>query len=94
MQNDLFATALNIERPFYVKEIEFNPEAKRLDIHIDFKRGSTFTYDKDEQHEICKAFDTKEKQWRHLNFFEHECYLNVRVPRVKLSDGKVKLLIA
>lgn len=92
MQEDLFAAALNIELPFYVKEIDFNPEAKRLDIHIDFKRGSVFLYSKDGVNENCKAFDTKVKQWRHLNFFEHECYLNVRVPRVKLSDGKVKLL--
>ncbi len=92
MQNDLFAVALNIELPFYVKEINFNKEAKRLDILIDFKRGSVFAYNKNGKNESCKAFDTKEKRWRHLNFFEHECYLNVRVPRVKLSDGKVKLL--
>ncbi len=61
-------------------------EEKRLDIYIDFKRGSTFKY----KNEVCKAYDTKEKQWRHLNFFEYECYLNVRVPRVKLQDGSVK----
>ncbi len=91
MQNELFATALNIEAPFYIKEIDFNPELKRLDIHIDFKRGSVFPYINDGMTEDCKAFDTKEKQWRHLNFFEHECYLNVRTPRLKLSDGSVKL---
>jgi transposase len=91
MQKDLFTVALNIQQPFYVKEIEFNPEAKRLDVHIDFKRGSIFQYNVDGTKESCKAYDTKEKQWRHLNFFEHECYLNVRVPRVKLSNGKVKL---
>ena len=37
-----------------------------------------------------KAYDTKNKTWRHLNFFEHECYLHARVPRVKLPNGKVK----
>ena len=67
MQNELFATALNIEAPFYIKEIDFNPELKRLDIHIDFKRGSVFPYINDGMTEDCKAFDTKEKQWRHLN---------------------------
>lgn len=92
MQKDLFAAALNIESPFYVKEIDFNPEAKRLDIHIDFRRGSVFQYNTEDNNESYKAYDTKEKRWRHLNFFEHECYLNVRVPRIKLSDGKVKLL--
>jgi len=87
MQTNLFEKALHIEAPFFVKDINFNIEKKRLDINIDFKRGSIFTYN----NEQCKAYDTKNKQWRHLNFFEHECYLNVRVPRVKLKDGKVKL---
>ena len=86
MSDELFETALNIEAPFYIKDIRFDIEKKRLDIYIDFKRGSMFSY-KDEE---CKAYDTKEKQWRHLNFFEHECYLNVRVPRIQLSSGKVK----
>jgi transposase len=88
MQTKLFEMALNIESPFYIKEIEFNIDHKRLDIYIDFKRGSTFDY----QGGSYKAYDTKNKQWRHLNFFEHECYLNVRVPRIKLDDGSIKLI--
>ncbi len=39
-----------------------------------------------------KAYDTVNKSWRHLNFFEHECYIHARVPRVKLPNGKVKLI--
>jgi transposase len=30
--------------------------------------------------------------WRHLNFFEHECHIHARIPRVKLPNGKVKLI--
>lgn len=33
--------------------------------------------------------DTLTKSYRHLNFFQHECMLTVRVPRVRLPDGKV-----
>jgi transposase len=33
--------------------------------------------------------DTQVKRYRHLNFFQHECYLEVRTPRVKLPDGRV-----
>ena len=36
--------------------------------------------------------DTQTKRFRHLNFFEHECFLEVRVPRVKLPDGRVVLV--
>jgi Helix-turn-helix domain of transposase family ISL3/zinc-finger of transposase IS204/IS1001/IS1096/IS1165 len=39
-----------------------------------------------------KVHDTQVKRLRHLNFFQHECYLEVRVPRVKLPDGKVALV--
>ena len=30
------------------------------------------------------------KRYRHLNFFQHECFLEVRVPRVTLPDGNVR----
>ena len=30
--------------------------------------------------------------WRHLNFFQHECYLHARVPRIKRDDGCVRLI--
>jgi transposase len=93
MMQKLFEMALNVKEPWYIKDLKFDNEAKRLDIYLDFKKGSVFSYTKDDS-EIAglKAYDTKEKKWRHLNFFEHECYLHARVPRVKLPDGKVKLI--
>ena len=87
--------ALNVTDPWFVSDLKFDVETKRLDVYIDFKRGSVFEYiDTDSRQEFkdLKAYDTKDKIWRHLNFFEHECYLHARVPRVKLADGKVKLI--
>jgi len=95
MTKELFQMALNVTDPWFVKEVKFDLESKRLDIYIDFKKGSTFSYfDDDEDREIVglKAYDTSHKTWKHLNFFEHECYLQTRVPRVKLPNGKVKLI--
>lgn len=92
METELFTAALGIQLPFYVELVNFNPEAKRLDIDINFKRGSHFNYIEDGVSCECSVHDTVQKQWRHLNFFEHECYLNVRIPRVKLPSGKVRLL--
>jgi len=92
MLEELFQKALHIEKPFYVKGLNFDEDAKRLDIEIDFERGALFRY-KDEasgQEGEYKAYDTEKKSWRHLNFFEHECYLSCRVPRVKLEDGSVR----
>jgi len=91
MHNQIFEQALGLESPWYIKSVEFSKEDKRLDINIDFTKGSTFEY---EDQGSFKAYDTIKKSWRHLNFFEHECYINCRVPRVKLDDGKVKRIKA
>ena len=36
--------------------------------------------------------DTDDKAWRHLDFFEHQAYLNARVPRVRCSEHGVHLV--
>ena len=86
----LFAKALGIVEPWYVEGVEFSAEARRLDIRIDFLAGSRFTAT-GEDGSVSGPFpvhDTVEKQWRHLNFFQHECYLQCRIPRVRTPDGR------
>lgn len=34
--------------------------------------------------------DTVPKRYRHLNFFQHEYFLEARLPRVKLPDGAIR----
>jgi len=89
----LFEAALGIISPWYVKQIDFDVVNKSLRIDVDFEAGSTF---KDESEgadgKAYKAYDTVKKEWRHLNFFEHECYLTARVLRVKRDDGKVRMI--
>lgn len=90
--NLLFESALNVKQPWYIENIEFNEEKKRLDVFIDFKKGSVFHYENSEE-KISgeyKAYDTLKKTWRHLNFFEHETYLHARVPRIKIGDNKIR----
>jgi len=38
----------------------------------------------------CKAHDFKEMTWRHLNFFQHHCYLTAPMPRVSCPEHGVK----
>jgi len=94
LTKQLFETALNVQQPWFIKDIQFDSEKKRLDIHIDFHKGSVFHYESEEDNinGDFKAYDTQKKQWRHLNFFEHECYLNARVPRVKIKDNNIRLI--
>ncbi len=91
---DLFKVALGIEAPWFVDGIAFDADAKRLDITLDFKRGSRFRLDEsDESSPSYTAYDTVKKSWRHLNFFEHECHLHARVPRVKTDEGRVVMVM-
>jgi transposase len=88
--NDLFAAALGIAAPWFVDRVDFDTGQRKLTIHVDFKRGSRFRHPKAPgEHGV---HDTEVKRLRHLNFFQHECYLEVRVPRVKLPDGRVALV--
>lgn len=88
--NDLFAEALGLNAPWFIESITFDAEHKRLDIHVDFQRGARFHFS-DTEADIdgdYPAYDTVEKTWRHLNFFEHECYLHAFVPRLDTPVGK------
>jgi hypothetical protein len=38
----IFEAALSIHQPWYIKDVQFDVSSKRLDIYIDFKKGSTF----------------------------------------------------
>jgi len=86
---DLFGMALGIEPPWLVTKSAFDGAAKRLDIYLDFARGSRFACP---QCGVagCPAYDSDEKTWRHLNFFQHEAYLHARVPRVTCKGCGIK----
>lgn len=90
----LFEIALNIQEPWYIKDIQFNVENKRLDIYIDFRRGAIFHYESAKENIAgdFKAYDTVDKEWRHLNFFEHECYLHARIPRLNINKTVKRLI--
>jgi transposase len=90
MSERLFEQALGIAVPWSVGAAQFDEAAKTLTITIDFKAGSRFAVaGRDGVHPV---HDTVVKTYRHLNFFQHECHLQVRTPRVKLPDGKVVLV--
>ncbi len=90
MMNKLFLQALGIESPWYIKEIEFQASSNRLDVYIDFTKGSKFMDERSGT--VCKVHDTQQKNWRHLNFFQYNCYLHARVPRIICPDGRVRLI--
>lgn len=90
MTAKLFESALGISDPWFVGSLEFDEAAKTLTVLIDFKTGSRFSVAGHEG--VHPVHDTVSKTYRHLNFFQHECHLQVRTPRVKLPNGSVRLV--
>lgn len=82
----IFAEALQLEDPWTVTDVRFSLTEKRLDITIDFDKGSLFGCPTCGA-EGAPAYDTHQETWRHLNFFQYEAYLHARVPRVDCPKG-------
>ena len=84
MQNELFEAALGVAKPWYVNAVDFDADKKTLTISIDFVAGTRFPAAGGVgEHPV---YDTQIKRMRHLNFFQHECFLDVRTPRVKTPE--------
>ncbi|MBU6994028.1 ISL3 family transposase [Ferrovum myxofaciens] len=85
----LFSMALGLQSPWQVDDISFSADEsnrKELHLYIGFVRGSRFP---DETGTACPVHDKVGREWQHLNFFEHHCFLHCGVPRIKTTDGKV-----
>src|ERR1700722_14600046 len=87
VQNKLFEAALGIAKPWYVNGVDFDAAKKTLTISVDFVAGTRFPAAGVAG--VHPVHDTQIKRLRHLNFFQHECFLEIRTPRVKLPDGRV-----
>jgi transposase len=83
---DVLTLGLGLENPWKIvgQDLDFEKGPKELHIRIGAERGSL--YPCPECGKLCKAHDFKEFTWRHLNFFEHYCYLTAPVPRVKCEE--------
>ena len=70
--------ALGLQEPWYVSDVSFDAAAKTLTLNVDFRVGSRFGHPDAEG--LHPVHDTVTKSLQHLNFFQHECYLEVRIP--------------
>jgi len=85
--SEIFSIALGLKAPWSINEVKFNSVNSQLDIFLSFEKGTKFIM---EDGDYYSAYDTVERTWEHLNFFQHKCYLHAKVPKVKQADGKTK----
>ena len=87
-QFGLFEAALGIRDPWEIKEIRFDYGRRRLDIILSFQRGAVFTCR--ECGRPLTAYDTRMKEWRHLDFFQFETHIYAPLPRTECPNCGVK----
>jgi transposase len=84
----IFAAALEIREPWKIEEVRFDYGRRRLDIVLDFRRGSLFSCN--ECGKELTAYDTRMREWRHLDFFQFETHIYAPLPRTKCPECGVK----
>ncbi|MCK4258432.1 MAG: ISL3 family transposase [Halanaerobiales bacterium] len=84
---DLFTQALGLQDPWKVDKVQFDQENGQLDIYVLHKRGSKIPCS--DCGKNCSIHDTKERTWRHLNFFQFHAYIHCKVPRTKCDKHGV-----
>ncbi|NOG31681.1 ISL3 family transposase [Halomonas sp. TBZ9] len=86
----ILTLGLGLEAPWILKDQHLDTAVSphRLELYVEAERGSL--YPCPECGKACQAHDFADKTWRHLNFFQHHCYLHARVPRTKCPEHGVK----
>ncbi len=83
---DLFQRALGLVEPWTVVDVEFDAEQRRLDLRIDFSKGSRFACPECGR-EGCKVHDTRDADVAASELLSSiEAYLHARVPRVSVPS--------
>ena len=88
----LFEVALGVEEPIFIEKIEFDKQCGELHIYMNFRRGGKFACSTCGKSD-CPVYDTTEKTWRHLNFFQYKCFIHFRTPSTKCDNCGVRLFI-
>ena len=87
-QYRIFEAALDIQPPWEIKEVRLDRERRRLDIILDFQRGALFSCS--DCHKSLTAYDTRIREWRHLDFFQYETHIYAPLPRTDCPVCGVK----
>lgn len=88
--NDILALGLGLEHPWKLIDQHLNVDKNPHELHLRLEADRGSKYPCPECGALCKAHDFKEQTWRHLNFFQHHCYLTAPVPRTKCSKHGVR----
>jgi transposase len=86
----VLALGLGLTAPWRLVEQRLETERRPQELHlrVEAARGALFPCP--DCGRPCKAHDFAEFTWRHLNFFQHHCYITAKVPRSDCPAHGVK----
>jgi transposase len=87
--SEIFTLGLGLTPPWRVidQRLETTKQPHELHLAVAAEPGARFPCPACGQ--LCKPHDWKETTWRHLNFFQHACFVSARVPRSDCPDHGV-----
>ena len=90
--NEILLLGLGIRSPWQLvdQHMDVDKQPQELHLQVSSERGTKYACPVCGRQ--CSAHDFQEKTWRHLNFFQHHCYIHASVPRVNCPEHGVKLL--
>ena len=88
--NQVLMLGLGIEAPWKLvnQHLDILASPNELVLEIEAERGSLYPCPTCSK--ACPAHDFKSLTWRHLNFFQHHCYIKANVPRTRCAEHGVK----
>ena len=87
---DVLTLGLGLSAPWKLVDQHLDTERtpNELELYVQADRGAL--YPCPHCGALCHAHDFQERQYRHLNFFQHHCVIHAKVPRVKCPEHGVK----
>jgi transposase len=88
--NSAFARLLKVAFPWQITKVEIQHNTMVSDVYIDYGYGSKFPCP--ECGKECPVHDGSYQRWRYLDLFDYRCYLNIKIPRTRCKEHKIKVV--
>jgi len=85
-----FSKLLSVSPPWVLEKVDLQQGTRVVDVYISYQRGSKFPCS--DCGKECSVHDGHYQRWRYLDLFDYRCYLNIKIPRTKCNEHKVKVV--
>ena len=81
----IFSATLGLAKPWYVTQVVFAGDGRRLDITIEYENDGLLACSRCGK--SAPLAEAEDRTWYHSDFFNYETYLHTRIPRTTCTCG-------